>query len=61
MTCKELANMIALEAKLLAENVNNADCQLEASKERVRCVALRHSLVKLNKQLAKWSSEFYGE
>lgn len=61
ITCKELAEMIVLEAKVLYENVSNVECQLEANKELVRCVTLRKLLIKLNKQLAKWSSEKYGE
>lgn len=55
MNCKDLANMIYLEAMNLLEEVENCNYQADASNLRKHCLKIRYDLKILNKKLGNWS------
>lgn len=57
MNCKDLANMIYVEAMSLLEEVENCNYQTDASKLRKHCLKIRYDLNILNKKLGNWRNE----
>lgn len=55
MNCRELAQMIEMEARLVNEMVQNCDYVIQASYIRKHCIKIREDLLCLHKKLNKWN------